>query len=656
MDNQLSIFDVIYEKYKISKPIRLIELFGGYGSQSFSLKYLGVEFEHWKLCEWAVKSIQAYKDAHFPNESYKFDETITKEVLVDWLFKKGISFDYNKPANYDEIKRKSFEELKNIVSNIKITNNLVNIQNVKGIDLEINNTDKYEYIMTYSFPCQDLSLAGKGKGMDRDSGTRSGMLWEVERILDELKNNNLELPQILLMENVPQVIGTENVDNFNEWQLKLEQLGYKNYHNNLIATGYGIPQTRNRTFMISILGNYSYTFPNTIPLKLKLKDMLEDEVGEKYYLSDKMRKYIFSEDDKYKVNKNSLKLDREIACSKTTREGNTRADTSDYITFSKVVTNVNPSGNGMNGDVFDSNYLCPTLTTNKGEGIKIKETKCLNSKVNGKQPSLQDRIYDIDGMSTTLTTSFLPNILVPESTKKGYAEAYEGDSINLEQPNSKIRRGRVGKQVSQTLLTSPQIATLVNKIDIPQKVRKRKYEVNIEKLKETLKRHKNITNKEIANKLNKPITEVEHWFRKDNSFSIPDESIWFELKNIIGIKTNEFDEGITTFIEQNGVFEKGNRIYLDNGAAPTLTCASANEKIMTNLKIRKLKPKECFRLMGVKDEDFERIAKNQSDSSLYHLAGDSIVINVLMAIFGELLGIDWKSKIDNLLNEVKNNN
>ena len=121
--------------------------------------------------------------------------------------------------------------------------------------------------MTYSFPCQDLSLAGKGKGM-ADTSTRSGMLWEVERILSECE----ELPQILLMENVPQVHSLENMKDFHKWQVRLEELGYKNYWQDLIATDYGIPQTRNRCFMVSILGDYSYTFPPKQKLKLKLKD------------------------------------------------------------------------------------------------------------------------------------------------------------------------------------------------------------------------------------------------------------------------------------------------------------------------------------------------------------------------------------------------
>ena len=264
---QQTIFDILYPKFKITKPIRLIELFSGYGSQALALKYLGVKFEHWKTCEWAVKSIQAYKDIHFTDVDIELNQDRTKEEMVEFLYQKGISADYNKPMTKEQIKRLSEEQLKTIIKNIAITHNLVNIQQVKGKDLEISDTDKYTYIMTYSFPCQDLSLAGKGKGMS-DTSTRSGLLWEVERILTECYNCHT-LPQVLLMENVPQVHSQDNLQDFNKWQLRLEELGYKNYWQDLIATDYGIPQIRNRTFMVSILGDYNYTFPKPIPPILK---------------------------------------------------------------------------------------------------------------------------------------------------------------------------------------------------------------------------------------------------------------------------------------------------------------------------------------------------------------------------------------------------
>ena len=132
--------------------------------------------------------------------------------------------------------------------------------------------------------------------MTKGDNTRSGLLWEVERILDECE----ELPQVLLMENVPQVIGKKNIKDFQQWRRKLEQLGYSNYVQLLNAKHYGIPQNRNRCFMVSILGNYHYSFPKRQPLKLKLKDMLEDKVDEKYYLSDKIIKGFIAHNEKNK--------------------------------------------------------------------------------------------------------------------------------------------------------------------------------------------------------------------------------------------------------------------------------------------------------------------------------------------------------------------
>lgn len=160
---------------------------------------------------------------------------------------------------------------------------------VHGKDLEIVDTDKYEYIMTYSFPCQDLSLAGKRQGMgvsQKDGGTRSGLLWEVERILGEIAGGGYSLPQILVMENVPEVIGSGNIGDFTKWEHRLEELGYKNYVEILNAKNYGIPQNRRRCFMVSILGEYAYNFPIKLKREYRLQDLLEKVVAKKYYLTD----------------------------------------------------------------------------------------------------------------------------------------------------------------------------------------------------------------------------------------------------------------------------------------------------------------------------------------------------------------------------------
>lgn len=122
--------------------------------------------------------------------------------------------------------------------------------------------------------------------MSKGSGTRSGLLWEVERILCEIRDGGGELPQILFMENVPQVHGKKNMADFQKWIQFLESIGYTNFWKDLNAKDYGVAQNRNRCFMFSFLGNYTYRFPKPVPLTKKLKDYLEDDVEEKYYINN----------------------------------------------------------------------------------------------------------------------------------------------------------------------------------------------------------------------------------------------------------------------------------------------------------------------------------------------------------------------------------
>lgn len=251
MIEEYDLFSFNTQKFKIDKPIRLIELFAGIGSQAAALRNLGVNFEHWRVVEWDKYAMASYNAVH------------------------GTNFETS------------------------------DIQKIHAEDLGIAERERFLYIMTYSFPCQDLSLAGNQRGMAKGSGTRSGLLWEVERILDE----STELPQVLLMENVPQVIGKKNIKDFQKWRSKLESLGYSNYVQLLNAKDYGIPQNRNRCFMVSILGDYYYKFPKKKKLELRLKDVLEDKVDEKYYLSDDMVKFFVANSEKQKQLGNGFRFD-----------------------------------------------------------------------------------------------------------------------------------------------------------------------------------------------------------------------------------------------------------------------------------------------------------------------------------------------------------
>ena len=343
-----------------------------------------------------------------------------------------------------------------------------------------------------------------------DTSTRSGMLWEVERILTECYEL-CSLPNCLIMENVPQVHGTDNVQDFNKWQLRLEELGYKNYFQDLIATDYGIPQTRNRCFMISILGDYSYTFPKPRPLKLKLKDMLEENVDEKYYLSDKQIKDIQS-----------------------------------WNAYEKPLENMKKT---------DTNNISPTLTTRSGAYAA--------------------------GM-----------ILVKNATKKGYLEATDGDGIDLAQPNSETRRARVQKEAIQTLTTQNNLGVCVGTYQYAKSD-------NFMQGKDRLQ-------------LGKDVSDTLQTTPKEGVVTIGN----YSPSNHNASRIVDSEHSAPTVMENHG----------------TITATQTND-----LRIRKLTPYECFALMGVKREDFENCAKNQSDSSLYHLAGDSIVTNCLCEIFKQLI-------------------
>lgn len=141
--------------------------------------------------------------------------------------------------------------------------------------------------------------------MEKGTGTRSGLLWEVERLLGEVD----ELPQILIMENVIELVGQKNVGHFAEWISFLESIGYKSKWKVLNTTGFKIPQNRERVFMVSWLGDYYYDFPHHRPLEHRLKDLLQTQVEEKYYLSDKKIKMFLDLNEKNKVKGNGFKFE-----------------------------------------------------------------------------------------------------------------------------------------------------------------------------------------------------------------------------------------------------------------------------------------------------------------------------------------------------------
>ena len=476
MMEQINMFEMMYKTFKFDcdKEITVLETFAGIGSQRKALDRLSA--------------------------------------------KHNLKMKYMAPVEFDKYPVNSYNAIFGTEHNMK----------------DITQTHSKDYheqidIFTYSFPCQDISLAGNRKGLSKENNTRSGLLWEVERLLKEFKNDD-NLPKVLLMENVKNLLGEQNRADFNLWIRELEKLGYSNYFQVLNAKDYGIPQNRERVFMVSILGEYNYNFPQPIPLKLRLKDLLEDEVDEKYYLSDKMMKYITSEDSKYQVCQSLLKVNKQITSPITTREGNTRADASSYI--------------------------CSDLP----DDYNLKESNSnVIANLNYWNHDQSNRVYDIEKEAPTLRArmgdyTITPKILIPEATKKGYAEASVGDGVDFSYLKSDTRRGRVQKGMMQTLKTSG--------VDVGVVVGGLYHNTSPEFTR-------------------KPLEEMARTIKCDDS------------SGIINYNT---------------------------------------------LRIRKLTPLECIRLMGFDDEDYYKMKSvNMSNTQIYKQCGNSIVVNVLEAIFEQLI-------------------
>lgn len=392
--------------------------------------------------------------------------------------------------------------------------------NFESQDITTWNKDLGVDLIMHGSPCQDFSLAGKQAGGDKDSGTRSSLMWHTVRIVEKLK------PKYVIWENVKNVLSKKHRHNFDEYLNKMEQLGYTNYYQVLNAKDYGIPQNRERVFTVSILGSSEYDFPKgkccnnevinplkgktkyswqfeqnvydsngiiralkagggsgNIPkvierfqfppkqkLKLRLKDILEKEVDEKYYLNNEKAKKLL-----YKLEEtNQIKKETQFCCDATINEPKVRR-------IANCITARYDAG----------------IHNQKQVGLSVVEQPCIEIK---------------------------------NATKKGYLKGYEGDGVDLSYPKSQTRRGRVGKQISQTLQCNDSIGVIVKKYEEEEK-----------------------------------------------------------------------------------------------------------QNTSRNLRIRKLTPKECWRLMGFDDEDFKKAEKVNSNTQLYKQAGNSIVVNVLVVILKNLL-------------------
>ena len=409
-----------------NEHIKILELFGGIGACSKALERLGIDYEiadYVEIDKYAVKSFNAMHNTNFePQDICEWDKDIECDLIM------------------------------------------------------------------HGSPCQDFSLAGKQAGGDEGSGTRSSLMYETIRIVEKLK------PKYVIWENVKNVISKKHKHNFDNYLERMEELGYTNYYQVLNAKDYGIPQNRERVFTISIRDDTEYIFPKGVDcnnkvisynnnakhqqdliqdeegicrcipagthgstphllktvvrnfefppkqeLKLKLKDMLEDNVDEKYYLSDKMVNFFYKNEQVQKE-----------------------------------------KGNGFRFGVSDGNVIGKAVTTRAGSRMDdnfIDDVKRLGGVFDTeKQKHQAGSVYDIDGLSPTLDTMgggyrqpcVEESLKIKNATKQGYLEATEGDGIDISS-RMQYHRGNVQKDSIQTITTSggnDRGVVVKNKIDL----------------------------------------------------------------------------------------------------------------------------------------------------------------------------------------------
>lgn len=235
----------------MNQTCNIVELFSGIGSQAKALKNLGYTVNTLGTCEWDIHAFIAYDAIHSSPELPEHIAEMRKAEILKKLEAYTLSNSGKEKMGFKTLRTYSEESLRRIYAAIERNRNFVDISSLTGGQLPCGID-----ILTYSFPCQDLSNVGAfhgyNKGIDKDSGSRSSLLWQVGRILKEMKDANKELPKYLLMENVPTLLAKRHKSNFEIWISDLKELGYISYYFQLNASDFGLPQNRPRLLMVSV--------------------------------------------------------------------------------------------------------------------------------------------------------------------------------------------------------------------------------------------------------------------------------------------------------------------------------------------------------------------------------------------------------------------
>ena len=614
-------------EYTEQNPLRLIELFAGIGSQTQALKNIGVPHKVVAISEIDKYAIQSYEAIH---------------------------------------------------------GKVNNLGDIRGIEA-LPDADFW----TYSFPCQDISVAGKGAGIKE--GTRSGLLFEVERLLIQAAEDGT-LPKYLLLENVKNLVSKKFKADFDRWLSFLSSLGYTNYWQILNAKDYGIPQNRERVFCVSIRGDHTpFVFPEKQELKLRLRDMIDEVVDEKYYLKESTIRSIIN--STFNSRRDSIKSGDGVANTLMARDWKGPQ----CVQVGEVVGEKWDKMHDISRRVYEPSGISPTVHCQQGGNTELKIAE--NFVLGGLQAHQTPRT---DGISPALTEAMgkgggqTPVIIDTKKTddERFFKQAVEtvmenecgvGDTVDAF--NKKVNRSGV----CPTITTRPEgfktaiLPIVEDKSDNPVIVAMRgrnpdnpsdrtagapleqRLEVNGKGLcnaltsvqKDNLVLEQGKGSKEYVARRYKEFIEekgyIPEMFVAYNKMEVDDiaptltgqcssasgSSAVLMMEEPIQVKVatkqgyEEAEKGDFVNITYPGSKTKRGRV--GKGIAQTLTCGDGNAVITENIRIRKLTPRECLRLMGWHDEQIDKIqAAKISGTQQYRQAGNGIVVQVLEFIFKAL--------------------
>ena len=586
----------------MTENITMIELFSGIGAQERALRQLGLSYEVINTCDCDANAVLSYAAMRcdLEKEMNAFDFP-SQDEMIEELQAKNLGYDFQK-CKHTITKRTPLIKLKRYYIADKLSKNLGDISKIERLP--------YVDFWTYSYPCTDLSVAGKGEGMinkcDKcehtwpidfknpktnnicpDCGnidiksTRSGLLGQVQRLLTVSHSENT-LPKYLLLENVKNLVGSKFKPQFDAWINWLDIIGYNTYYKVLNSKHYGIPQNRERVFAISIrkdIDTKKFVFPEQIQLKLRLKDILEKNVDEKHYLPDERIEKILKSATMQK------KDDEPQIIQKYGDRGTSQYSVRDYA------------------HTIPSNPM-------SDRGQMVIEPQIIKVGQVSNDGSQSGMVYSTDGLFPAMCAGChgyaMGNILEPQVLRAERTEY--GKSIRKQ-----YEAGEIQEKIGNMRELKPRIDGISNTITTLLK----------------------------DNYVIEPII-IEDFYKSRNPRLYESTAPTLRSERIglkVAVENSEYPcstrgKQVASAIRAS-IYKQGAR-NLEENVVNGLGYEGVIEEKETKWKIRKLTTKECSRLMNFTDKDHDSIAQYVSDSAIYKQYGNSIVVACLIAIMSSL--------------------